>query len=187
MNQPPDTPLQRKDAPPEDNSIPEGITPLEDEPAQGRTIPEVEENITEPDDDTFLTYDEPEDSPSQSPNPLVLGLTIALVFILGLALGFLGRPVLIEDLPIEVVVTVVPGDTEAVAQANSPTQPASEPAENSASTTGQTNPQNEVDGSQSAAAGAPTPTIMDFVLSDARHIEGSDEAEITIVEFSDFN
>ena len=33
---------------------------------------------------------------------------------------------------------------------------------------------------------SPTPTIMDFVLSDARHFQGSNEAPVTVVEFSDF-
>ncbi|MCG3210270.1 MAG: hypothetical protein FOGNACKC_03901 [Anaerolineae bacterium] len=30
------------------------------------------------------------------------------------------------------------------------------------------------------------PTIMDFVLADARHFQGSAGTPITIVEFSDF-
>jgi protein-disulfide isomerase len=31
-----------------------------------------------------------------------------------------------------------------------------------------------------------TPTIMEFVMSDARHVEGEADAPVTIVEFSDF-
>ena len=107
--------------------------------------------------------------PSPQPlNPLLLGLTIALVFIGGLALGFFGRPALIQDLPIEVVVTVVPNENQAVA---SVAASAGQPAEERANT----------------APGQPTPTIMDFVLSDARHFQGNDQAEVTVVEFSDFN
>jgi protein-disulfide isomerase len=37
-----------------------------------------------------------------------------------------------------------------------------------------------------AATGEATPTIMDFVLSDARHFQGSADAPITMIEFSDF-
>ena len=36
------------------------------------------------------------------------------------------------------------------------------------------------------APSAPTPTIMDFVLSDARHFQGNPNALVTLVEFSDF-
>lgn len=114
----------------------------------------------------FETGSVKEPSP-QSLNPLLLGLTIALVFILGLALGFFGRPALIQDLPIEVVVTVVPNEEQAVAQAAAPAVQSAESA--------------------NAPAGQPTPTIMDFVLSDARHFQGNDQAEVSIVEFSDFN
>ena len=32
----------------------------------------------------------------------------------------------------------------------------------------------------------PTPTIMDFLLSDARHFQGDADAPVTIIEFSDF-
>jgi protein-disulfide isomerase len=31
-----------------------------------------------------------------------------------------------------------------------------------------------------------TPTIMEFVLSDARHVQGEAEAPVTVVESSDF-
>ena len=114
-------------------------------------------------------------------NPLVLGLTIALVFVIGLLMGFFGRPVIIEDLPIEVVVTVVPDQSQAVAQ--NTTQSAAPGQDNANAAGGQANQQPAGD----VAPGEPTPTIMDFVMSDARHIQGDEAAPITIVEFSDFN
>jgi protein-disulfide isomerase len=39
---------------------------------------------------------------------------------------------------------------------------------------------------QAQPADVPTPTIMDFVLSDARHFQGQADAPITLIEFSDF-
>jgi protein-disulfide isomerase len=33
---------------------------------------------------------------------------------------------------------------------------------------------------------SPTPTLMEFVLADARHFQGDRAAPVTIVEFSDF-
>lgn len=100
---------------------------------------------------------------------ILWGAVIAVAFLLGLALGFFGRPVVIEDLPIEVVVTVVPNESEP-AQADNPSATAAD----------------EV-ATASEAAPAAKPTIMDLVLSDARHFQGDEGAPITIVEFSDFN
>jgi protein-disulfide isomerase len=123
---------------------------------------------------------EPEPVKESSPqnlNPLWLGFTIALVFIVGLALGFFGRPVVIKDLPIEVVVTVVPGENQAVAQTAIQASEA-DPAESQA---------NVQDSEASGEPGQPTPTIMDFVLSDARHFQGNEAANVTVIEFSDFN
>jgi hypothetical protein len=33
---------------------------------------------------------------------------------------------------------------------------------------------------------SPTPTIMDFLMSDARHIQGDAAAPVTLIEFADF-
>ena len=97
-------------------------------------------------------------SPQATPpgnNILLFIFIIMMVLILGVTIGFLGRPLVIEDKFVEVVVTITPNDdSEAVAQAA---------------------PQNNT-----------TPTIMDFVLADARHFQGDADAPITIVEFSDF-
>jgi hypothetical protein len=130
---------------------------------------DISEEIIEEDEAAEPSDSEP--GPASGPNPLLLGLTLALVFILGLAIGFFGRPRLIKDLPIQVVVTVVPDQSQSVAPA------AAAPVE--------ANP-----GQESAnliEPAGPTPTIMDFVLSDARHFQGSEAAKVTLVEFSDFN
>jgi hypothetical protein len=124
----------------------------------------------------------------------VLGLVVAFTFILGLGIGFLGRPVIINDLPIEVVVTVVSNPaSEAVAQTNAPNPTTAAPAE-SAPAAAAPAASSPVEGPESTsgtvpegpAATGPTPTIMDFVLSDARHFQGDDNAPVTIIEFSDF-
>ncbi|MEM7347679.1 MAG: hypothetical protein AAF485_25885 [Chloroflexota bacterium] len=117
---------------------------------------------------------------SSGGNPVVLGLIIALVFLLGLGIGFLGRPALIDDIPIEVVVTVLPNPTQAVAQASEPTAtPAAESSDEARA--GSQDTQNNDQG------GSGEPTIMDLIMSDARHTQGSDDAVVTLVEFSDFN
>lgn len=164
---------------PPDEAAEQPILPLVDEP-------EVEPDIAE---EPPEAYQEETVYVSQNPgpNPLLLGLTIGLVFIVGVAIGFLGRPVLIKDLPIEVVVTVVPNESQAVAQANttSANNEAISEAENSPSS--QADQTNLANSDSAAPGGQPTPTIMDFVLSDARHFQGEEAAPVTIVEFSDFN
>ena len=93
--------------------------------------------------------------------PWSLALILVITFVVGLAIGFLGRPVVMP--PQEVVVTVVvTPDTPAVAQAKATPEP------------------------ETGAGQAATPTIMDFILADARHFQGDPNAPITLVEFSDF-
>ena len=100
---------------------------------------------------------------------LLWSLALLAVLVVGLASGYLiGQA---QNRPVQVVVTATPGPTQqAVAQSEtqSPTKP--DPI---------TSPADEVNA-------PPTPTIMEFVLSDARHFQGSDEAPITMIEFSDF-
>lgn len=103
-------------------------------------------------------------------HPLLTGLLLAIFFAVGLLLGFLGRPWVLQDVPVEVVVTVDAADliavvtpTAADAAANTPEPPAA------ADTTGEA-----------------TPTIMEFLMADVRHVQGEPDAPITIIEFSDF-
>ncbi len=144
----------------------------------------------EPDEDQLLLPEKQEDDlpilPIEDESPrsttsssaVALGLVIAAAFILGLAIGFFGRPAFIQDLPIQVVVTMVPNEAETVAQANS------QMTETESSTSSAAN-QDAAESNPNPAG--PTPTIMDFVLSDARHFQGDDSAPVTIIEFSDFN
>lgn len=114
------------------------------------------------------------------PQSFYVGIALAVAFIAGLALGFAGRPWVMEELPIEVVVTVMPpAGEQAVAPPNE--APASTIAPPT-STAANSSPPAEKESSPAQ----PTPTIMDFVLSDARHFQGNRDAPVTIVEFSDF-
>lgn len=102
-------------------------------------------------------------------NLLFVGLTFLTALFLGAAIGY-GFGQSQSEPPVHVVVTATPA--EAVAQAgDTPAQVTEQPTAASA---------------PESAAGQPTPTIMDFVLSDARHFQGSTDAPITVVEFSDF-
>lgn len=94
-------------------------------------------------------------------------LTLVITFVLGLAIGFVGRPMVIKDLPTEAAATNgAKSDRTEVAQATAPPQP--------------------TEAESDTNKDSPTPTIMDFLLSDARHIQGNASAPVTIVEFSDF-
>lgn len=111
----------------------------------------------------------PEEEAPPEPEPgngrLYLTLAVALSFMVGLAAGFVSRPLVVGEPPITVVVTVVPPTAS---------DPAAPPG---ASSSGPVSESPE---------GRPTPTLMDFVLADARHFQGRDDAPITIIEFSDF-
>jgi protein-disulfide isomerase len=120
------------------------------------------------------------------------GFALVAAFALGLALGFFARPSLIADVPVQVVVTVVPDNSSgAVAPVDSsPAGPTdntstSPPAAPMSETGDTTAPEPAQDGA-AATDNQATPTIMEFVLSDARHVQGEAEAPVTIVEFSDF-
>lgn len=135
-------------------------------------------------------YRVPEEQPAspQPTNPLNVGFALVAAFAIGLALGFWGRPQIISDVPIQVVVTVVPeNSSETAAQAPASN---SQPLSNSNSADSSTSvseanpaaPQPE----EAPASAQATPTIMDFVMADARHIQGDMDAPVTIIEFSDF-
>lgn len=109
--------------------------------------------------------------------PIYLGLILVIAFIIGIAIGFLGRPLLLQDLPIEVAVTVVSNSqTQSMTQANQSTLAATTPGSSTAT----------AEGDADDKSSGPTPTIMDFVLSDARHFQGDAAAPVVMVEFSDF-
>lgn len=119
-----------------------------------------------------------ENLPDKEPTPgklarlnlYILGFALFATLIAGVAIGLLiSRPVVVQDTAI--VVTATPGtNVQSVAQTASETS--------SSPTTAQAEDKSN--------ASPPTPTIMDFVLSDARHFQGSSDAPITLVEFSDF-
>ena len=107
-------------------------------------------------------------------NLFILGFVLIATLVAGIAIGLLiNRPVVVE--PAQMAVPLK-SEGQTVAQAGQP--PAQAALQNPSATT------TEAEGESSAAL--PTPTIMDFVLSDARHFRGSPDAPVTIVEFSDF-
>jgi protein-disulfide isomerase len=104
----------------------------------------------------------------RSIKPFYQILILVIVFAVGLAIGFFGRPMVTPAE--EVVVTVVVTSQAAVAKATATPEPATPSAETKSG----------------ANEGRPTPTIMDFILSDTRHFQGDPNAPVTMVEFSDF-
>lgn len=98
---------------------------------------------------------------------LFTGLAIAAALLIGVAMGYVFSQSQ-ADGSAQVVVTATPDNS----QANPPSSPTQ------ADTSASTSPEND--------NAAPTPSIMDLVLSDARHFQGSAEAPITMIEFSDF-
>ncbi len=132
----------------------------------------------------------PEPAPPSATNPLNVGFGLVITFALGLALGFLGRPTIIDDVPIQIVVTVVPENSgPAVAQVPAATEQetigSADPAHaGPARAEDEDNPSAATSATEASAA--VTPTLMDFVMSDARHWQGDDVAPVVIVEFSDF-
>ena len=106
---------------------------------------------------------------------ILFGVGLAVAFAVGLIAGFVMRPMVIKDVPVQVAVTVMPAPVQEVAQAAEPTMapintPTPEPSE-----------EPTVDPNAT-----PTPSIMEFVLADARHFQGSEDASVTLIEFSDF-
>jgi hypothetical protein len=110
-----------------------------------------------------------EDSPNVSSSharylPIYMGLAFVGTLALGLIIGFLTRPLIIPD-RVEVV-EVVPTAALSTGEAE-------------ASST-------ETQSAANTDDAPPTPTIMDFLMADARHIQGVEDAPVTIIEFSDF-
>lgn len=154
---------------------------------------ETDEVMASPVEKEALPQEPDPPRPEETPSPassgagsaVAIGLIIAVTFILGLAIGFFGRPALIQDLPIEVAVTVIPNQSdEPIAQATSSSSHSEAEMSEGTTTDGNTT---QAESDSEADSAMPTPTIMDFVMSDARHIQGDEAAPVTIVEFSDFN
>ncbi|RME74905.1 MAG: hypothetical protein D6784_09020 [Chloroflexi bacterium] len=104
---------------------------------------------------------------SNGQSRLMFGLALVIVLVIGAALGYLFSRTAAQ--PVQVVVTATPVPTQAAQTAEQPAAPAAE----TGTATG-------------TSAPAPTPSLMDLVLSDARHFQGQDDALVTLVEFSDF-
>lgn len=104
-------------------------------------------------------------------SPLYLGLALVAMWVIGAVGGYLfGLAQTGQSAPVQVVVTATPSsNSQPIVQA---TQESTQ-ADTSSTTAADPN-------------APPTPTIMEFVLADARHIEGSPDAPVTMIEFSDF-
>lgn len=121
--------------------------------------------------------DKPDQLQSQPWGYFLAGMGVALLaVVLGVVLGYLARPAL-EPATGSVADISLPVQGPVAVQAP-PAQPdeAGEPEVQADAPAAEDNPE----------PSAPTPTIMDFVLSDARHFQGSDDALVTMIEFSDF-
>jgi len=126
---------------------------------------------------SILVDDEPDQPQSQPWGYFLAGMIVTLLAVmLGAILGYLARPAL-EPATGSVANLSLPAQGPAAVQAP-PAQPdnAGEPETQANAPAAADNP----------APSAPTPTIMDFVLSDARHFQGNPNAPVTLVEFSDF-
>jgi len=115
--------------------------------------------------------DEPDQPQSQPWGYFIAGMVVTLLAVaLGAVLGYLARPALDPA-------------TGSVADISLPAQAPPAQPDNAGEPETQANAPAVAD---NPAPSAPTPTIMDFVLSDARHFQGSDDAPVTMIEFSDF-
>lgn len=110
-------------------------------------------------------------------NIYILGFALIATLIAGVAIGLLiNRPT--QSTQIVVTATSDP-NKQPVTQTNEQQPAQASTQSNSAVAT--TGPENDP-----TAAGPSTPTIMDFVLSNARHFLGRPDAPVTLIEFSDF-
>lgn len=105
----------------------------------------------------------PQNTPASQSGRNLLLLSAGLVVILavGAALGYGISRSLNQPVQIVVTATPAPGNQAAARPATAP--PAT-----------------------SSPGNRPTPSIMDLVLSDARHFQGNADAPVTMIEFSDF-
>lgn len=110
-------------------------------------------------------------------SPFYGGLALVAVLIVGVTIGYLfSQAQTSQNTPIQVVVTASPNPN------SQPTAPANESLTQAPAQANVPQPTPTTSNSNTP----PTPTIMELVLSDARHFEGSPDAPVTMVEFSDF-
>ena len=135
------------------------------------------------------------DSPTPSPQPsqkplklLVIGMAVVTLLAVGIAIGLWWQLQSLSEQVVQVVVTATPdlnrqNLTKTQAESKLP-EPQS--AGETSRSDGKPATVETTSNSPTADQAAPTPTIMDFLLSDARHMEGSPDAPVTLIEFSDF-
>ena len=130
-------------------------------------------------------------SPHNRLLPIYMGLAFLGTLAVGLILGFLARPLIIPDQVdvVEVVATAAISPAQAIAQADiasTGTESRAGVDENTANADASSQTADEQPQRTTDADAVPTPTIMDFLMSDATHIQGAADAPVTIIEFSDF-
>jgi len=121
----------------------------------------------------------PEVKPSAHARLLPLYMTLAFLgtLVVGAIGGFLARPLIIPDRTKEV---------EVVATSELSTGQTAVQSETAAQTDGAAGSESNSAADSPAAEAEATPTIMDFLLADAKHIQGPADAPVTVIEFSDF-
>lgn len=121
--------------------------------------------------------DEPDQPQSQPWGYFIAGMVVTLLAVaLGAVLGYLARPALEPATGSVADISLSAPESAAVQGPPAQSDEASETETQANAPAAESNPE----------PSAPTPTIMEFVLSDARHFQGSADAPVTMVEFSDF-
>ncbi|OQY46550.1 MAG: hypothetical protein B6242_07440 [Anaerolineaceae bacterium 4572_78] len=114
---------------------------------------------------------------------------IAIIgFIIGLLVGFLGRPFFVPNQPVEIVtVETSPPQPYPAQEREQETTPRPSPTqEREQETTPQPSPSQEREQEPTLEKPLPTPSIMDLVLANSRHMLGDETAPVTLIEFGDF-
>jgi hypothetical protein len=124
--------------------------------------------------------------------PVYMSLAFAGALAIGLIIGFLTRPLIIPDhvQVVEVAATAALSIGQVAAQTNpegdatsTETEPATQEGDNADVPSSAASP---AQGTTDTEANPSASTIMDFLLANARHFQGADDAPVTIIEFSDF-